>query len=74
MRLIATDYEYQEDWQYQFIYVDLNTMNMVRRQNIEEKGHIIDTEDIIHHYHSDYQSLWSRYGAPIVIKMLKDKL
>lgn len=72
MRKIKTKYEYREGWQYQDIYVDLDTLNIIREQNHKLDGIITHTTDILTTSDKGYHLLWVNWGKPAILELLKD--
>ena len=69
---IETDYVYNEEWQYQRIYVNIEDFSMLRCQNSRGRlGTIIDTEDYFKVGEGDWTWLFKEYGLPALLKLLK---
>ena len=72
MKLIETDYHYLEDWQYQRIYIDFETLNIHRRQNMKDKdGMIFHTEDILTQNDEGWAHLFRTYGSKTLVRYVK---
>ena len=63
---LKTHYHYQEDWQYQYIEVNRDTMDIRRCQNIKENGVIVDTVDLIQPGEKGWLELFKSYGLPTI--------
>ena len=69
-KFIETDYKYKEDWQYQHIFVCVNTFNMKRIQNFRNgNGFIEHSEDLIKAGESGWEILFRNYGFPKLIEL-----
>ena len=63
---IETDYRYQEDWQWQRIYINPNTLEIIRDQNFMTPDGIQEQDDHFLKEDKGWGFLFEKYGRKVI--------